>query len=445
MPEFIYTRPWLYAEQSAAIFAPARVAVIEASAKSGKSCGCRVWLLEQALQGRRGRQFWWVAPTFSQTADIGFENFKRELPREVVEEISEGKLILTLRQGAELHFKSADNPDGLYGRDVWACVIDEATRCKEEAWHAIRTTLASTQGPVRIIGNVRGRRNWAYQLARRAESGEPDMAYARLTAYHAAKAIKPDGRPVLAPEEIEAARRQLPEGIFRELFLAEPAEDQGNPFGVDAIRACVRGLSGEAPVAWGWDLARAVDWTVGVALDADGAVCRLERWQSPSWDHTVGRILALTGEVPALVDATGGSQGDPLIQVLQHQGGPNFQGYQFTSQSKQALMQDLALAIHGGQIRYPEGPIRAELMAFEYEVTRTGVRYSAPPGQHDDCVCALALAWTHWQRATRREPLRFFGATDQERHELDAARRRAGQQTIDDAVRRGGAYFPGDR
>ena len=33
-----------------------------------------------------------------------------------------------------------------------------------------------------------------------------------------------------------------------------------------------------------------------------------------------------------------------------------------------------------------------ELEQFEYEYTRTGVRYSAPDGQHDDTVCALALA-----------------------------------------------------
>jgi hypothetical protein len=33
-----------------------------------------------------------------------------------------------------------------------------------------------------------------------------------------------------------------------------------------------------------------------------------------------------------------------------------------------------------------------ELEQFEYELTRTGVRYSAPTGYFDDCVCALSLA-----------------------------------------------------
>ena len=44
-------------------------------------------------------------------------------------------------------------------------------------------------------------------------------------------------------------------------------------------------------------------------------------------------------------------------------------------------------------IRYPDGPIRAELDSFEYEYTRTGVRYSTMEGLHDDCVMALALAY----------------------------------------------------
>ncbi len=36
--------------------------------------------------------------------------------------------------------------------------------------------------------------------------------------------------------------------------------------------------------------------------------------------------------------------------------------------------------------------MRPKTESFEYEATRTGVRYTAPEGLHDDCVVALALA-----------------------------------------------------
>jgi hypothetical protein len=47
----------------------------------------------------------------------------------------------------------------------------------------------------------------------------------------------------------------------------------------------------------------------------------------------------------------------------------------------------------------------SELLAFESSVTVTGmVRYSAPPGLHDDTVIALALAWLGSQLATADRP-----------------------------------------
>jgi hypothetical protein len=57
-------------------------------------------------------------------------------------------------------------------------------------------------------------------------------------------------------------------------------------------------------------------------------------------------------------------------------------------------MEGLAVAIQQAKITYPDGPIVKELESFEYEYSRTGVRYAAVDGMHDDCVCALALAWS---------------------------------------------------
>ena len=376
-----YIRPYFYPKQEEFLFTPARYSITEASTKSGKTTGCLGWLWERALiNGREGQNRWWVAPTFT-TAKIAFRRMKRMVPAELYV-ANESELTLLLPNNSVIWFKSGDNPDSLYGEDVHDAVIDEASRVKEESWHAVRTTLSATGGQIRIIGNVKGRKNWAYKLARKAEGGAPDMAYFKLTAYDAVEA------GILPESEIEDAERMLPEPVFRELYLAEPSDDGGNPFGINQIRDCTApALSRGAPVAWGWDLAKSQDWTVGIALDKDGAVCRFERWQGP-WESTITKIRSLTAGKPALVDSTG--VGDPVLEALQ-KGQSNFEGFKFTSPSKQQLMEGLAVAIQKKEIRFPEGPITAELEAFEYEYTRTGVRYSAPDGLHDDCVCALAL------------------------------------------------------
>ncbi len=376
----VYRRPWLADYQVSAIFCPERYGIVEASTKAGKTTGCMVWLAEQAMQGKAGRNYWWVSPIYPQ-AKIAFRRLARGLPPAVYV-ANQTELTLTLANGAIIWFKGADKPDSLYGEDVYAAVIDEASRCKEEAWVAVRSTLTQTRGPVRIIGNVKGRKNWAYHLARQAEAGAPGMHYAKITAYDAVAA------GILAAEEIADARRTLPESVFNELYLAIPSDDGGNPFGISAIGECLAPLSSAPPVVFGVDLAKAVDWTVVIGLDATGAVCRFARWQG-SWDSTIERIHAQTRTCPTLVDSTG--VGDPVLETLQKRGG-YYEGFKFTSQSKQQLMEGLAVAIQQKHVRYPEGPIRSELEAYEYHYSRAGVRYGAPEGMHDDCVCALALA-----------------------------------------------------
>lgn len=379
--------PHLYAKQRAAIFDERRYSVIEASTKAGKTVGCLVWILDRALStGRAGRSYWWVAPTLN-VSKIAYRRLKRMLSRGDPDrkgwDCNDSETFLTLMTGASIWFKGADRPDTLYGEDVYGAVIDEATRCKEEAWHAIRSTVTATKAPIRIIGNVKGRKNWAYNLARRAEGGDPVMGYHKLTAYDAVAG------GVLDAQEIEDAKGILPEHVFRELYLAEPSDDGGNPFGLAAIRRCIIPKpSGDITAVYGLDLAKSYDWTWLIGLDSHGQQTVSERWQA-DWNATQKRAAGRIGSTPCLADSTG--VGDPIVEALQRECG-GVEGYKFTQQSKQQLMEGLAASIQQGEIGVWDEQLIAELETFEYEYTRGGVRYSAPEGLHDDGVCALALA-----------------------------------------------------
>ena len=393
--ELQYVRPQMYAEQSAAIFCAERYGYIEASTKSGKTSGACVWLFEQAMKGGPGDLYCWLAPSIVQS-DIGFQNFKRGLPPQLTSASKQHPPVIPLPNGAAIEFRTGEDPDKIYGKRYVAAVVDEASRVREEAWYALRSTLTNTRGPVRMIGNVKGRVNWFYRGCRKAESGEPNSHYAKITWHEAVAA------GVIQLEEIDDARRTLPEAIFRELYECEPSDDQGNPFGILAIRTCISPVSIAEPWIWGWDLAKKQDYSVGIALDRSGQVCRFERWQRP-WQETIEAIRRLTAQKWAFVDSTG--VGDPICEALQRQGGTNFAGYQFTAPSKQQLMEGLAVAIQSRKIGYPDGPIVKELESFEYEYTRNGVRYQAAQGSYDDCVCALALAW-HGYRQRPQEVMR---------------------------------------
>lgn len=436
MAELEYTRPFLYSKQEKAIFSSKRWSLCEASTKSGKTVASIARIIEWGLVGNGmtaaapGQNYWWVAPVSDQ-ARIAFARVKLGMPAGTFVARESPAMAIHLPTGTTLGFKSADNPDSLYGEDVYGMIIDEASRARAEAWHACRSTLTATRGPAVCIGNVKGRKNWFFEWCRRAEAGlDPNASFMRITWEDAVAA------GVLDIEEIEDARRNLPEHVFRELYEAVASGDGGNPFGEDHILACLRaGLSTKKPVAFGVDLAKKQDYLVVLGLDEDGAVCVLHRWNGLPWPKATAEIHRIIGEdTPALVDSTG--IGDPVLDVLKVEHG-NFHGFHFSPASKQKLMEGLAVSIQNHDITFPDGPVKNELLTFEYAIGPTGnVRYSAPEGYNDDCVVALALARQQWAAVQPGANLMSYYASEAQRAKAEEDRRQLAEDFPDEAVGR---------
>lgn len=393
MPEFVYQRPFLYDKQAAIVDDPHRYVIVEATTKSGKTVLCLVWISELCMfGGGMGRNYWWVATT-SPVAKIAFTRMKIWLRRSSLPLdrfcIREQEQSVEWPNGSKLWFKTGEKPDNLYGEDVYGAVIDEATRLREAAWHAIRSTLTATKGPVRIIGNVKGRRNWAYKLARKAERGSPDMSYYKITCWDAVKA------GILDLAEVEDARLVLPAKVFAELYEAVASDDGGNPFDLVALQDCaINGLAEGPAVCFGLDLGKSQDYTVVTGMNKNRQICKLARFQG-QWTQQERRIADIIGNCPTAGDSTG--VGDPIIERLQDSG-LDIEGVVFTARSKQQLMEGWAATIQRRETALPGADgdeinrwLMLEHESFEYVYTRTGVRYSAPEGEHDDGVCSAAL------------------------------------------------------
>lgn len=390
MPTLTIELPQPHAGQQKVIDGAKRFNVLECGRRFGKSTLGIDRLIETALQGDPSA---WFAPSYKLLADIWRLTCAALAPLKPLTSVQEKRI--ELLTGGSIEFWSLDQPDAGRGRKYKRVIIDEAgiVRNLEAAWtEAIRPTLADLKGDAWFLGTPKGH-NFFHRLFARGQSNQAGWASWRLPT---------TTNPTIDPEEIESARQDMPEAAFKQEFLGIPADDGGNPFGLSAIAACERPTIANGPPAhWGVDLAKSVDWSVACALNADGNVCSLERWQS-DWAQTTRRVGELVGKTPALIDSTG--VGDPIVEQLQR--GSLIEGFKFTSQSKQQLMEGLAAAIQRGQVTYPVGWLRAELESFEYQYTATGVRYSAPDGLHDDGVCALALAVMC--RSTRR-PLKSTG------------------------------------
>lgn len=206
--------------QNAILNSKARFTITEAATKVGKTYSHLFWLFDEAHKGQEGFEYWWVAPVYSQ-AEIAFKRLQRKVAPTKVYQTNISKLSITTPRGTIITFKTADNPNTLYGENVHAFVFDEFSRAKEDAWFALRTTITYTHAKGKFIGNVVAR-NWAWDMARKAEAGnDPDFEYFKITAYEAAEA------GILSYEEIEQAKNDLPPRVFKMLYLAEFTEIEG--------------------------------------------------------------------------------------------------------------------------------------------------------------------------------------------------------------------------
>ena len=352
-----------------------RFNVLDCGRRWGKSALAVNLLTENALEGHPVAYF---APFYSLLSGTFKELYS------VLNELTTRKhdnQFIELVTGGSIEFWSLENPIAGRSRKYKVAIIDEAAfnRNLWASWtEAIRPTLTDLKGSAWFMSTPKGKNDF-YKLWMRGQTGEPDwMSWQMPTVTN----------PFIDASEIEAARRDLPELAFAQEYLAEFNDNAANPFGMDKIRICTGQMSNEPAVCFGIDLAKSFDWTVIIGLDKFGVVCYYDRFQRP-WNETK-EIIRRLPRAAIKIDSTG--VGDPITEDIQRERG-DVHSFKYTSTSKQQLMEGLAAAIHQRRVVFPDGTIRAELESFEYQMTGTGVKYTAPPGLHDDCVNALALAW----------------------------------------------------
>lgn len=349
----------------------------------GRRWGKNVVGIDEAMTTAiNGGRVGWFEPTYKYLLEAWRELCSRLRP--IAKSVSDQEKRIELISGGLIEAWTCDTPDPGRSRDYDLVIINEAglIRGLMTIWQeAIRATLVKTRGRALFLGTPKGRTHDFSTLHAKAATSKDWEAFRGPTAEN----------PFIPRDEIEDARRELPPQVFAQEFEGIPADDGGNPFGLDAIKACTVAVMpvGE-PLCFGWDFARAQDWTVGIGITKNFEVVRVNRWQLVPWPVQFDQVRAAnTNAIPAWGDSTG--LGDVVVSTLQTAGVPMI-GVPFSSRMKQELMERLAVAIHSRKLRIPAGPIISELETFSYEYTAHGVKYQAPEGMHDDCVMALALA-----------------------------------------------------
>lgn len=371
--------------QKAVHLDPARFKVVDAGRRWGKTRLGVNECLDVAAQGGRA---WWVSPSYK-TSEVGWRPLRR-IGARIGAEVRKVDRQINLANGGSVTVRSADNPESLVGEGLDFVVMDECSLTKEQAWfESLRPALSDRQGRALFIGTPKGR-NWFWRLWNRGQAGEEGWASWQFPT---------STNPYIPPGEIEAAKRDLPERIFLQEYMAEFLEDAGTVFRrvMEAITATEQKEAAEGhEYVMGVDWGKLEDFTVLVVLDATtNEVVYLDRFNQIDYQLQLKRLeTAFIKFDPAQIIAESNAMGEPLIEQLFYQGYP-MQGFQTTNASKADMVNALSLALEKGEIQIPNDPVLiGELQAFEATRLPSGmIRYAAPEGMHDDTVMALGLAW----------------------------------------------------
>ena len=330
----------------------------------------------------------WVSPVYSQTDKVQKELMQAIGASGIVQSCNYSSSEITLKNGTSILFRSAERYDNIRGLTCHYGVIDEAAFCKGEAWEAIRPVFMVKGEKVLFISTPKGK-NFFYDLYQLGESEDyPQYKSYSGTSYDT---------PFISKEDIQDAKRTLPENVFKQEYLAAFIDSGGEVFS-DIDRNTFSAYSTpEGKVFCGIDLGKQEDFTVATFIDSRGKCVEIYRSNAREWKTMVDEMMVLIRKWNATVMIEVNSIGDVIFEQVKAQW-QNTLPFVTTSKSKQEIVEGLILDMNDLVVQIPNKILFSFLynelsyFTYDYNPKTRSIKYGHPTGQHDDTVISLAIA-----------------------------------------------------
>lgn len=220
------------------------------------------------LRAQDDRLYGVYAPTYPMLQDSSWRSFL-DLGNKFrfIKRINRAEMRVTLGNGAEVIFRSVDNPERARGANLSGAWLDEASLMDQAAYTIIIACLRERgeQGWLSATFTPRGRQHWTYETF--------GLGKINTALFHA----KTGDNPFLPDDFADVLRAQYPSQFAAQELEGEFVELIGNVFRREWFRIVDEAPAGLKWVRY-WDLAASVkesaDYTasVAMALGSDGTV-----------------------------------------------------------------------------------------------------------------------------------------------------------------------------
>jgi phage terminase large subunit-like protein len=391
--------PWDWQAEHIHTQAHKKRLILACGRRAGKTTAIKAEIVREALQPRK-EQFgvyhapyiYVIAPNYELTMKVWEPVWNLFVgPGAPLRDYYAGhdktRKLVELQNGARIQAKSADDPTSLQGDRVTAAFVDEAHDLNPEAWANFMPALADSDGRLVAIGIARGKGNFRtyWQVG---QEQDPRYYSASVTSLE---------HPNIDEAALEEFKRDLTDAQYRQQYLAEWVEDDGTVFkNFDECFDSEWEEPQESHYLMGLDLGKIEDYTVAYVVD-------IGRMQFVATDRFNGLDYTLLGPRIAnlykrdrcqTVHLDGSGIGEPVADMLRNEGCA-VSSFKFTNDSKARLVSTLAAEVEHGRVHFGKNDevLKKEMELFEGSVLPGGgVKYSHPPGYHDDAVMAAGLA-----------------------------------------------------
>jgi len=348
-----------------------------------------------------GHPVGWLAPSFKNTRVLFrfCENAVAPLRKAGLVRVNRNEQTIEfLNTGGFLQIFSAENDTAIRGEHFKLFVADEASRIDSDIiTEVVLPTLADLPDSQLLMvstpNGLNGFWSW-YQRAKADKSGY-------MEAWKHNTLINPNHH---IQQAYWKAKETLPQRVFLQewecTFIESGAGVMGN------IRECATAAPQEQAIDGhqyiiGADLARAVggDNSVFSVIDISQTPKALVHQlvlNGKPFEFQIQKLRDLYHRfraTSAIIESN--SIGGPVLERLQSFEDMHVTAWVTTNQSKQSIIDGLALSFDRGEIAIPDDEdLINELLAFTASQLPSGRwRFSSPSGMHDDRVLSLAITW----------------------------------------------------
>lgn len=334
----------------------------------------------------------WCSPTYAQASKTYKEMLLGIRDSGLIKKFNSAENSVILVNDSEIFFKSVTLYENLRGYSINYMILDECAYYKEEVFSSVLRPMLSVQGRKCILLSTPRGRNWFYKMFMKGQD-ETNHRYASYS-------CKTADNPFANLDEIEDARKVLPEALFKQEYEAQFVDGNGTVFtninDAATLTKWQEPITGETYYA-GIDIAISGDYLVLTILNKAGEVVYCYRDNKKTFSFMLEQIrISFNKYNPryTLVETNGIGNGIyEYIAKLHRSVAP----FVTTNASKQDIIEDLIFDFQEKAIKIPTKEFFAhyfeelEDFGFTYSPKTKKVIYGGISG-HDDCVLSLAIA-----------------------------------------------------